>query len=197
MPASGDKPPVARINAGQILHRMHQPPYGARYFGNRDATWRWDDPDCNYGVMYLGRTEIGPFAETLLRTPSDRDVLWDRVEKKRFASFALTRTVRLAKLHGPGLAWFRTTIADVAAHFDPATHPYGYDTPQRISAWVHKNTGLDGIEYLSRFDTDHRCVALFDRAGDALKDRTSDESVDRAWARKVLSARGYNLIPPL
>jgi len=186
--------PVATIATGKVLHRVHGAAVAARWYGRKDATWRWDDPDGNFGVLYLGKTLIGPFAETVLRTPRDREVLWDQVAKKRSASFATTRPIRLAKVHGPGLGWFRTTAAGVAADFDPVASPGAYVVPQQISADIYRNTGLDGIQYRSRFDTDELCIALFDRADAALSLRAEGVPIARDWTRELLNDRGYTLI---
>lgn len=59
--------PVATVATGQTLHRLHDAAVAALWYGRKDATWRWDDPHGKYGVLYLGKTLVGPFAETLLR----------------------------------------------------------------------------------------------------------------------------------
>jgi RES domain len=186
--------PVATVATGQTLHRLHDAAVAALWYGRKDATWRWDDPHGKYGVLYLGKTLVGPFAETLLRMPSDPDILWGQVRQKRAATFMTTRTLRLAKLHGPGLAWFRTTTAGVAADFDPAIKPGAYDTTQRISAMVHSDTKLDGIQYRSRFDNDELCIALFDRADSAIRLATEGMPIEKDWVRKILKPRGYKLV---
>lgn len=191
---SPESPPVARIAAGQILHRIHAALQPAHWYGRKEAQWRWDDPGRRYGVLYLGKGLVGPFSETLLRTPADRDVLWDVVEQKRAASFVTTRGLRLARVHGAGLAWFRTTTAAVAADFDPAKPDSAYVVTQRISAIVHANTTLDGIQYRSRFDSDQLCIALFERADDAIALETEGETFDKAWVKSILKPRGYRLI---
>ena len=58
--------------AGEELYRIHAARREARYYGNRDGTWRWDDPNGGYGVLYVGLTQAGPFAETLLRRPAEK-----------------------------------------------------------------------------------------------------------------------------
>jgi hypothetical protein len=186
--------PVATIAAGQTLHRVHGASVSARWYGRKDATWRWDAPDGDFGVLYLGKTLIGPFAESLLRTPADREILWERVQRKRAATFVTTRTLRLAKLHGPGLAWFRTTAAGVSADFDPAILPAAYSTTQTISAAVHAKSALDGIQYRSRFDTDQLCIALFERADPAIDLTAEHLPIDRDWTRSILKPRGYELV---
>jgi len=186
--ASTIKPPVATIATGKVLHRVHGARVKALWYGRKDATWRWDDPAGAFGVLYLGKTAVGPFAETLLRAPQDRDVLWDRVQLKRAATFTTTRPLKLAKLHGEGLAWFETTAAAIAAD--------AYATPQAIAARVHAETDLDGVQYRSRFDNDELCVALFERADAAIVLTREGDPIDKAWVKKTLSPRGYHLIEP-
>ncbi len=186
--------PLARIAAGQVLHRVHAASASARWYGRKDATWRWDDPARNYGVLYLGKTLIGSLVETALRSPHDPMVLWDQVQKKRAAGFETTRPLRLAKLHGPGLAWFRTTVAGISADFDPAENPGAYTTTQRISAMVHATTDIDGIQYRSRFDNDQLCVAFFERADDALRLTQQGVDLPKLWVKEVLAQRGYTLL---
>jgi hypothetical protein len=110
------------------------------------------------------------------------------------ATFVTKRTLRLAKLHGPGLGWFQTTAAGVSGDFNPISHPRAYAVPQRISAMVHANTTLDGIRYRSRFDTDELCVALFERADPAIDLTAENMPIDKAWTQKILRPRGYALI---
>ncbi len=141
-----------------------------------------------------GQDTHRPLAETLLRTPKDRDVLWDQVARRRATNFTTTRPVRLAKVHGPGLGWFRTTTAGVSADFDPVDNPGAYAVPQRIAAEIYKSTNLDGIQYRSRFDSDELCVALFDRADAAISLNAEGLPLGKDWTRKLLADRGYTLI---
>lgn len=67
--------PVTDVSKGETLYRVHAGDREARFYGKRDATWRWDDPKSDYGVLYLGLTQEGPFAETLLRRPAQKAVV--------------------------------------------------------------------------------------------------------------------------
>jgi len=180
------KAPVARIAKGAVLHRVHGEGRAARWYGRRDGTSRWDDPDGDFGVLYLGRSPTGAFAETLLRTPADRDVLWSRAEQKRQAAFRTLEPLQVAKLHGEGLAWFGVTAAQIAEA--------DYVVPQSLSRKIHAVFPVDGIQYRSRFDNDELCVALFDRADAKLELLAEAEPIDKAWARQTLNRRGYRLI---
>jgi hypothetical protein len=180
------KPPTVRIASGAVLCRVHGEGRSARWYGRRDATSRWDDPDGEFGVLYLGRSLVGALAETLLRTPSDRDVLWSRAEQKRQAAFRVSAPLSLAKLHGEGLAWFGVTAAQIAES--------DYAVPQDLSRRIHAIVPLDGIQYRSRFDNDELCVALFDRADAKLALLAEGDPIDKAWTRQILTRRGYRLI---
>jgi len=179
-------PPIIEIASGETLHRVHGERRNARWYGRKDATSRWDDPGRDFGVLYLGRSPIGAFAETLLRSPSDRDVLWSHVQQKRQAAFRLVEPLQLVKLHGEGLAWFEATAADIAES--------DYSLPQKLSNRVHGLFPVDGIQYRSRFDNDELCVALFDRADAKIELASEGALIDKTWTTEVLARRGYCLI---
>ena len=187
-------PPVALAAAGETLHRVHVAGNAARFYGRRDATWRWDDPARAYGVLYLGHTEVGPFAETLLRRPHQRALIWSEVARRRLATFRTTEPLRLADLHGAGLGWFGVTAADVVGDHDGVTYPGAYADCQSISAMVHQDSDLDGIQYRSRFDTDHLCVALFDRADHKLVLVDEGLAIDRHWVETIIEPRGRHIV---
>lgn len=187
-------PPTATVALGETLHRVHATGNDARFYGKRDATWRWDDPARNYGVLYLGLTQVGPFAETLLRRPAQRTLVWSEVEKRRFAHFRSLEPLRLADVHGKGLGWFGVTLGQIAADHDGKTFPGTYATTQAISALVHGRTDLDGIQYRSRLDADHLCVALFDRADRKIELVDQGTMIDRGWVDDLLQARGKHVV---
>jgi hypothetical protein len=185
---AGGLPPEIVIAEGELLHRVHGRARIARWYGRRDATWRWDDPEKHFGVLYLGRSLVAAFSETLLRAPWDRDVLWSHVLQKRRALFKVIEPLRLAKLHGEGLAWWQVTATDIDGP--------DYGRPQSISGRVNALLPVDGIQYRSRFDNDELCVALYDRADDKVELVSEGASLDRAWTVDVLTGHGYRLIEP-
>lgn len=187
-------PRVTSQQQSTILHRVHAAPSGARFYGRKDATWRWDDPAEDFGVLYLGHDQTGPFAETLLRRPRQRAVLWSEIDKRRFARFHTLEPLLLADLHGSGLAWFGITITDIAAEHDGITYPGAYEITQSIAARVHAETQLDGIQYRSRLDTDALCIALFERADPKIALTQESEEIDRIWVQQLFEPRGYRLI---
>lgn len=187
-------PPIVTVPADALLHRVHRVAHPARFYGRRDAGWRWDDPACGYGVLYAGLTPVGPFAETLLRRPDQRTLLWSEVARRRFARFRTLRFLRLANLHGAGLGWFGIDLAAVATAQDGPAPGGGYATTQAISALVHGHTDLDGIQYRSRLDSDHLCLALFERADAAFELVAEGEPIARDWAEALLTPRGRRIV---
>lgn len=188
--------PTTDVAVGETLHRVHAAGNGARFYGKRDGTWRWDDPAGKYGVLYVGLTQDGPFAETLLRRPDQKAVVWSEVEKRRFAHLRTTEPLRLADVHGKGLGWEGVTVAQVAADHDGKTYPGAYATTQDISARVHAATDLDGIAYRSRLEPDQLCVALFDRADHKVELVDEGKPIDRAWVDDLLEPRGKYVVDP-
>ncbi|HKP76533.1 MAG TPA: hypothetical protein VJT67_13475, partial [Longimicrobiaceae bacterium] len=77
------------------------------------------------------------------------------------AAIPPTRELRIVRLHSDGLVQLSLS-AD-------APHAVPYAGCQRLShaLWAHPDE-IDGIEYRSRWDDSLFCVALFDRAGEAL-----------------------------
>jgi hypothetical protein len=84
----------------------------------------------------------------------------------------LTRRVRLAQLHGPGLA--RIGVSAETVH---GPHPVCRQLALEI--WNDPKQ-VDGIAYRSRFDNDELCIALFDRASDAVVIDSTEGLLDDA-----------------
>ncbi|MFK3891364.1 RES family NAD+ phosphorylase [Sphingomonas sp. NPDC079357] len=186
--------PVTDVSEGETLYRVHAGDREARFYGKRDATWRWDDPQGDYGVLYLGLTRDGPFAETMLRRPAQKAVVWGEIAKRRFARFRTAELLRLADVHGKGLGWEGVTVGEVAADHDGKTYPGAYAMTQAISATVHATTDLDGIAYRSRLDPDQLCVALFERADHKVELIEEGEPIDRDWVDDLLDGHGKHVV---
>jgi hypothetical protein len=188
------KRPITRVVAGQMLYRVHPANRNARFYGKRDGTWRWDDPANVYGVLYVGLTREGPFAETLLRRPKERAIVWSEVDKRRWAQFRTVEPLRLADLHGKGLSFEGVTVAEVSGNHDGKTYPGAYARAQAISADVYATTDLDGIAYRSRLEPDQLCIALFDRADHKMELVKEGEPIDRGWVDNLLEGHGKHVV---
>ena len=186
--------PITEIAASEALYRVHAAHREARYYGNRDGTWRWDDPDGGYGILYVGLTQAGPFAETLLRRPAEEAVVWSEVEKRRWAEFRTKEALRLADVHGKGLSFQGVTVADISANHNGKIYPGAYAKAQAISAEVYATTDLDGIAYRSRLEPDQICVALFDRADHKIELVVEGKPIDRNWVDNLLESHGKHIV---
>lgn len=137
----------------------------------RDARYRFDAPDGEFGVLYAACDLRTAFVESVLRerpqtlAVAARVVLsWREVATRRvitFRSGSRSRPLRLIALRGAGLSAARidnriSTVDD-------------YATTRQWALACHRHPArADGILYLSRFLGESPSVAIFDRARPAL-----------------------------
>ncbi|MFQ3894798.1 RES family NAD+ phosphorylase [Sphingobium sp. R-7] len=161
---------LRRIKPGTLLHRIHRPDHGPIFFGPESSapTFRFDAPDGSYKVLYAARALETAFAETLVRSPHIPYVISTAVKARVRSELAVARTLRLYPLIDAGVSTSGLSFTDL--------HGDAYSRTQEVSAWVHGDTSADGILYTSRFDN-QRCVALFDRAIDAVVTTTANKLV--------------------
>ena len=122
--------------------------------------FRFDSPDGSYKVLYAARSLETAFGETLVRSPHNPYVTSTAVKARVRSELTVSRTLRLYSLIDAGVSKHGLSFTDL--------HGDAYSRTQEISAWVHDSTAADGLLYTSRFDN-QRCVALFNRAIDAVE----------------------------
>ena len=153
---------LRRINAGARLHRIHRRGHNAIFFGPLDDApgARFDAPDGSYKVLYAARSLETAFGETLVRLPAIPHITSTAVQSRLHSELVPTRALRLYPLLDSG----------VSAHGLSFTELHGdvYVKTREVSRVIHETTSADGILYTSRFDN-QRCVAIFDRAAEAIK----------------------------
>lgn len=174
---------LRRIDAGVRLHRIHRAKHGPIFFGPAGDVpqSRFDSPDGNYKILYAARTLETAFGETLVRTPETPYILTSALETRVRSELETTRTVKLYPLVGAGVSAHGLSFTDL--------HGADYRRSWKISAEIHATTVADGILYTSRFDN-QRCIALFDRAADALAE-TSTKGVAIGAARATALAHHF------
>lgn len=152
---------LGRIKPGTLLHRIHRPDHDPIFFGPEGPapTFRFDAPDGSYKVLYAARSIGTAFGETLVRSPHIPYVISTAVKARVRSALAVARPLKLYPLIDAGVSARGLSFTDL--------HGDAYARTQDVSAWVHANTSADGILYASRFDN-QRCIALFDRAIDAI-----------------------------
>jgi hypothetical protein len=150
---------------GTAVHRIHSRKYHPHFFGPaRPATgakWpdpqhRFDDPEGEYGVCYVGLTDNAAFVETVLRDQWLPHLSAADLEDVCLADGRAGRELRLAQFGGRGLRRLRTNAASVHA-------PYSITQAWSRALWSHPDK-VDGIAYRSGWDDDLTCVVLFARA---------------------------------
>jgi hypothetical protein len=150
--------PLLEMPAASTLVRIHRSSRSPVFFSPGDVLTplgRFDSPSGRFGVIYLAETFQGAFAETVLRNPARRLVSFAEIAGKSLAVLALSRAVRVVRMHGPGLQ---------ALGLDNAisTGPYGPCGIWADALFAHPDHP-DGLAYASRHDPEQICVALFSR----------------------------------
>lgn len=127
----------------------------------RHAIHRFDDPAASFGVCYLGTNLDVCFAETFLRNPPVRILALEDLTPRAVSTLEVRRQLRLVPIYGSNLVRLGVT-AELASRSD-----YAASQEWSRALWEHKDSP-DGILYRSRHDDSGFCVALYDRAKDAL-----------------------------
>lgn len=157
--------PIRIWKRGDTWLRIHRSDKEAKWFGpapGEPPTFRFDDPEGEYRVCYLGASLAASFSETLLRNPPRRLLSLRELRIRRVTAFRLTRDLRLVAFHSAGLVQLGLT----------ARESHGsYDVCGRWARvfWMHSDAP-DGIEYRSRHDDAEFCIALFDWASAAIEE---------------------------
>jgi hypothetical protein len=165
------------VDAGSPWYRCHRIARAAIHF-NTGRIGRFNAPNGEYGVLYLGADPFCDFIETFGQAMRRIDV---RPGRGPF---------RLVDLTGEGLARIgadnrlNTTTSDRAL-------------PQRwaLALWRHPQRP-DGLLYRVRHDPARIGVALFDRVGDVLTVHHADNVLAKPDALSpILSTYGFALNP--
>jgi len=177
------------VTAEGPVYRCHSIDHGYRYFG-KSASYRFDDPSKIYGVIYLGATREAAFAETCLRNVGATLLSRSFLAKRAMIQVEM-KPVRLVRAFGPGLAKIGTTA------FISASMTDNYPRTQEFSREVYEHPDqVDGIAYMSRHDNEQLCIALFDRAVDALPvpmSRKGEAMLEASWIWDMMDHYGVGL----
>lgn len=156
--------PVSTLSPNTKLWRIHRADHGPLWFGpasGQPPQNRFDAPAGEFRVCYLGQELEAAFVETLMRGRANRLISLAEMKERAASVVPLTRELRLARVHSDGLV--HLALSAGVPHCDEyeACHDLA------LALWRHGDA-VDGVEYRSRWDDSRLCVALFDRAADAL-----------------------------
>lgn len=156
---------LVRVRVGTPWLRIHRQGKGPLWFGPAVGTPpvnRFDDPEGQFRVSYLGTTVEVCFAETFLRNPPVRILALSDLSTRSIATIRVRRELRVIPVYGPNLARLGVTAA-VATGND-------YGPSQSLSRRLLEHAAApDGILYRSRHDDSAMCVCIFERAKDGLE----------------------------
>ena len=174
-----------------MLWRIHDATRGPVWFGPAPGSpprSRFDAPAGEFGVCYVALSPEAAFAETFLRNPGRRMLDSTLLGTRALTSLACDRPLRVARLHGPGLARLGAT-AEV-------THGPAYELARRwsVALWSHPSRP-DGILYSSRHDDDELCLALFDRDPVSLAVKSSQSLLGSPLLTPLLRRYRMGLYP--
>lgn len=180
---------IEELPAGIQIHRFHTTIYPATFFDTTQGS-RFNSPDGSYGVMYAALDRCGAFSETFLRQIGSTAISETFVHSKACATYTLTRAIRAVRLRGYGLAPIGATASVCSCPGPP------YTLPQAWSAALYNHPEKpDAILYGSRHDDEALCLAIFDRARDALDFPVSVTNLlDQTWFCELMDRYGVGLV---
>ena len=129
------------------------------YFG-RTSAGRFNAPGGEYGTLYAALDAHAAFVETFGRDPGIRLVSRSALAESLHVRLRVNRMLSVVDLTGPSL---RRLDGDTRV----TTGDYRIAGQWGLALWQHPQRP-DGLYWRSRFDDNRYCVALFDRARDAL-----------------------------
>jgi hypothetical protein len=160
--------PLADIPSDTTFSRIHRSDRTPIFFSPGDRqppAGRFDSAAGLFGVFYMAFTFEGAFAETVLRNPARRMISMAEIAARTLAVLAISRGLRLVRMHGAGLQALGLDNAITTGPYEPC----GVWT----DALFQHPDPPDGIAYAYRHDPEQICVALFERADISLT-RASD-----------------------
>lgn len=155
-PHDFDRRKITTVTIGRrrLLYRIHRRDRHPLHYSRTGAN-RFDAPNKDYGVCYLGLSARAAFAETFLRRPSETLIDWVDVTARAVTTLRVVDTLRPARLYGPGLSRMGATAA--------VTHGPHHAAQAWSAAMRAHSDRPDGVAYRARHDDDERCLALFER----------------------------------
>ena len=134
--------------------RLHPEEFSALYFGKSREN-RFDDPESEYGVLYVAEDELGAFVETFFRNPELTLVARDELAKRTLSEIEASKELSLVDLTGKGLQH-----AGVTGDVSTARH----EETWALSRAIHEHPRKpDGIRYRLKHDLGRIGIAIFDR----------------------------------
>lgn len=165
-------------------HHVARPPL---HF-DRSATFRFNAPTAEFGVVYMADDTHGAFIESFGRQLHVRTVTANSLTTRGLVRVEATRPLRLIDL--------TDGLARLGADSRLTTGNYDASQAWAKALWQHP-VNADGLHYVLRHDPTRRGCAVFDRAAGALHATslgTFWDSRRRAELADILDTYGFGLI---
>ena len=169
-------------------YRLHAAGREALHFG-RSGNNRFDAPAGEFGVLYAGEDLRCAFVETFGQATGVRIVTVSALRGRNLVLVRAERPLRLVDLSGPGLARLGADARLCAGEYSLARR-------WALALWSHP-AAPDGLLYRARHDPSRTAVAIFDRAGDALRVESQGDLLEPRHAlalASVLDAYDFGLV---
>ena len=177
--------PIAEID--RDWYRSHPSRRGPIFFGKHRA-YRFDAPDGEYGVLYVGADPHVAFIESFQIAGLHPAVTESQLRERSLSRIRIHRPARLVKLAESGAL---TRIGADARMFTAT-----YTVPQRWSRALQSHPeSPDGILYRPRHDPARLAAALFDRIAEKVTAKIAGLWMDQKTVlAEVLDTYGIALI---
>lgn len=155
--------PTQELPAGTVLHRVHDSAYSANEANPTEAQYRfsplYDLKNQRVPTLYAGETQQCAFMETVFRQVVDgtKSIRASKLKGRAYSALRLRRKLRLARLDGVGLTFFRVEQQQVTAttcHFYPLTARW-------CEAFYRADPKIDGLLWVSHRATPKLAFLLF------------------------------------
>ena len=180
--------PIYLLTSGNIVYRVHQTKYDPIYFGRSGAS-RFDDPNNQFGVLYLASDCYCAFRETIGRFSKYRLISTQLLSTRRVSLIRNNKDLNLVDLTGSGLT-------KIEADGRLLTGSYKISQSWSKAFYSHPSCP-DGIYYRSRHDPSRYCLALYSRCSEFLELTQIDDFLStnyREILAKILDAYDYGLL---
>ncbi len=166
---------------------MYRSNYDPVYFG-RGREARFDDPEGEYGVLYVASDEFGAFIESFGRKPGKRRFFASQLASRRLAVLGSRRELKIVDLRGGGLARLGATGEVTSGR---------YELSQAWSRALYEHPEEpDGIVYRLKHDPDRYGIALFEHMAENLvleKDGVALEN-DVSFRRELRRSYDFRIV---
>jgi hypothetical protein len=146
--------PIVRLEGPWL--RLHAAGREPVFFGRTDLN-RFDDPEGEFGVLYVAEDAFGAFIEVYGRDPGLNLVAETDLRGRVLSEIAVEGGLRLVDLTGAGAARIGATGAI-------STDPHELMRPWSRAIFEHPSSP-EGVYYRLKHDLDRKGVAIFDREG--------------------------------